>query len=164
MLLIAVTWGTLAAAFLLIFHSMFAVDIHWKEDKVRNERRFNLNLLTENENDHTLKAITIFPAHMRTAVMKLRSLPVHTQDLLAMVCADPQCIDHLSVKERSFYNNCKEKTIAKETKFGPILNTSQCRFQNGTNRFPVALASFPGSGNTWLRGLLEKVTGICTGY
>jgi hypothetical protein len=27
----------------------------------------------------------------------------------------------------------------------------------------VALISFPGSGNTWIRGLLEKATGICTG-
>ena len=34
---------------------------------------------------------------------------------------------------------------------------------NGTGRYPIALASFPGSGNTWLRGLLEKATGICTG-
>lgn len=34
---------------------------------------------------------------------------------------------------------------------------------NGTFRAPVALASFPGSGNTWVRGLLEKATGICTG-
>jgi hypothetical protein len=27
----------------------------------------------------------------------------------------------------------------------------------------VGLVSFPGSGNTWVRGLLQKVTGICTG-
>ena len=27
----------------------------------------------------------------------------------------------------------------------------------------MALASFPGSGNTWVRGLLETATGICTG-
>ncbi len=38
-----------------------------------------------------------------------------------------------------------------------------CHFVNGTSRQPVALASFPGSGNTWVRGLLEKVTGVCTG-
>ena len=30
-------------------------------------------------------------------------------------------------------------------------------------RDPVALTSFPGSGNTWVRGLLEKATGVCTG-
>ena len=27
----------------------------------------------------------------------------------------------------------------------------------------MALASFPGSGNTRVRGLLEKATGVCTG-
>lgn len=27
----------------------------------------------------------------------------------------------------------------------------------------VGLVSYPGSGNTWVRGLLQKVTGICTG-
>ena len=32
------------------------------------------------------------------------------------------------------------------------------------SRSPVALNSQEGSGNTWLRGLLEKATGICTGF
>jgi len=45
-----------------------------------------------------------------------------------------------------------------------LLNISPaCHFMNGTSRGSVALLSFPGSGNTWLRGLLEKATGICTG-
>ena len=34
---------------------------------------------------------------------------------------------------------------------------------NGTNQAAVALVSFPGSGNTWVRGLLEQATGVCTG-
>ena len=38
-----------------------------------------------------------------------------------------------------------------------------CRFINGSRRAAVALVSFPGSGNTWVRGLLEKATGVCTG-
>ena len=38
-----------------------------------------------------------------------------------------------------------------------------CHFINGNKRAAVALASFPGSGNTWVRQLLEKATGICTG-
>ena len=38
-----------------------------------------------------------------------------------------------------------------------------CHFMNGSSRSAVALASFPGSGNTWARGLLEKATGVCTG-
>ncbi len=39
----------------------------------------------------------------------------------------------------------------------------KCHFMNGTFRAPVALASPPSSGNTWVRGLLEQATGICTG-
>ena len=38
-----------------------------------------------------------------------------------------------------------------------------CHFMDGSNRAPVGLISFPGSGNTWVRGLLEQATGICTG-
>ena len=34
---------------------------------------------------------------------------------------------------------------------------------NGSRRSEVALVSYPGSGNTWTRGLLEKATGVCTG-
>ena len=36
------------------------------------------------------------------------------------------------------------------------------RFLNG-GRAVTALASFPGSGNTWVRYLLEQVTGVLTG-
>lgn len=35
---------------------------------------------------------------------------------------------------------------------------SQLRYQNPPKK-PVALASFPGSGNTWLRYLLQQATG-----
>ena len=48
----------------------------------------------------------------------------------------------------SFLEGCKKAT---------------CHFMDGNNRSPVCLESFPGSGNTWFRGLLERVTGICTG-
>ena len=38
-----------------------------------------------------------------------------------------------------------------------------CKFMKGVSWDPVGLVSVPGSGNTWVRGLLEKATGICTG-
>ena len=50
--------------------------------------------------------------------------------------------------------SCRSVTDAKP---GPF------HFINGTRRAAVALTSFPGSGNTWVRGLLEKATGVCTG-
>ena len=77
-------------------------------------------------------------------------------------CNSSICYEYLSRTESVFFNKCLNKTVDKETKFGPI-QKGRCHFMNGTGRYPVALASFPGSGNTWLRGLLEKVTRICTG-
>ena len=38
-----------------------------------------------------------------------------------------------------------------------------CRFQKGESKPKYLLTSFPGSGNTWVRQVLEKATGICTG-
>ena len=38
-----------------------------------------------------------------------------------------------------------------------------CRFRNGSSEPFVLLRSFPGSGNTWTRQLLERATEICTG-
>ena len=38
-----------------------------------------------------------------------------------------------------------------------------CGFVDGRKRAAVGLVSFPGSGDLWLRQLLETATGICTG-
>ena len=45
----------------------------------------------------------------------------------------------------------------------PASINGECHFMNGTERAAVALVSFPGTGSTWVRGLLEQATGICTG-
>ena len=72
------------------------------------------------------------------------------------------CLEYLSHSERTVYANCSRMCEKKKRKVGmPV--TGACRFMDGSGRLPVALASFPGSGNTWVRGLLEKITGICTG-
>ena len=72
------------------------------------------------------------------------------------------CRENLSPKEDEQYSKCISRCEGRRDKFGSVKNGS-CRFLDGQGRLPVALASFPGSGNTWTRGLLEKVTGICTG-
>lgn len=79
-------------------------------------------------------------------------------------CMDRVCLNVLSEEEREQYDTCYNKTVAFKVvqKFGSI-RSGACHFQNGIARYPVGLGSFQGSGNTWLRGLLEKVTGICTG-
>ncbi len=40
------------------------------------------------------------------------------------------------------------------------LTSGGCRFINGSGRGVTGLVSFPGSGNTWVRELLQTVTGI----
>ena len=72
------------------------------------------------------------------------------------------CLEYLSHSEMNVYTNCSTICEEKKHKFGSAV-PGACRFMNGSGRLPVALASFPGSGNTWVRGLLEKITGICTG-
>ncbi len=64
---------------------------------------------------------------------------------------------------------CLEFIVTEEDKtainlcFGRQAWSGKCHFMNGKFRAPVALASPSGSGNTWVRGLLEQATGICTG-
>ena len=86
-------------------------------------------------------------------------------DIADVKCNDKICTEHLSEVDRDQFTMCMQRTIAKKDKIGSILPNANetCHFQNGTYRHPVALASFPGSGNTWMRGLLQKTTGICTG-
>ena len=38
-----------------------------------------------------------------------------------------------------------------------------CHFQDWSSNIRVLLLSYPGSGNTWIRQLLERSSGICTG-
>ncbi len=73
------------------------------------------------------------------------------------VCREQYCLEYLTRGERQAYRDCGRRVTWKSyLKCG-------CRFMNGTGRKKVALVSLPGSGNTWVRGLLQKVTGICTG-
>lgn len=75
-------------------------------------------------------------------------------------CRQPLCAEYLSEGDKSRFSSCLQKVKA----HGGAPQKGQCRFMPQTHRVPVALASYPGSGNTWLRGLLEAATGICTGF
>ena len=74
---------------------------------------------------------------------------------------DPACRGYLSGRAMDSYNQC----MARVKKYGhsKFAKDNGCHFIDGRRRGVVALASFPGSGNTWVRTLLERVTGICTG-
>ena len=88
----------------------------------------------------------------------------------SLKCKDSLCTEYLSVHDWREFNECFNKSFKKFHRFGnrnkskeEVGASGSCHFMDGTNRYPVALVSFPGSGNTWVRGLLEQATGICTG-
>ena len=68
--------------------------------------------------------------------------------------SDPLCTEFLSKEDRSRFDSHNAYHL---------LQNGTCRFMSQSDRAPVALVSHPGSGNTWLRGLLETATGVCTG-
>lgn len=86
----------------------------------------------------------------------------HSPEWYESVCKSPNCMDLLTQQERNRLIRCQKKAVYHVKHDLP---ESTCRFvKGGTTRSPVALNSQEGSGNTWLRGLLEKATGICTGF
>lgn len=74
---------------------------------------------------------------------------------------DTACRGFLKGQARDSYTQC----MARVRKYGHSKKAKDngCHFIDGKGRGVVALTSFPGSGNTWVRSLLEKATGICTG-
>lgn len=56
-----------------------------------------------------------------------------------------------------------QKQTRKQTNSENIQWCSKLHFIESENKQVTALASFPGSGNTWLRYLLQQATGVYTG-
>ena len=87
------------------------------------------------------------------------------------LCADPLCKEYLSKSEKYLFHKCLYETThprLNKLSEGPLVEEtpSPCRFQNANemrSNHTTLLVSFPGSGNTWVRGLLQQLTGICTG-
>ena len=77
-------------------------------------------------------------------------------------CTESNCLEFLSTVEKLVVKRCEEKTHRE--RIGVKIEQGTCKFLPYSHRGAVALASPEGSGNTWLRGLLEKATGICTGF
>ena len=81
----------------------------------------------------------------------------HALQYMPQQCRQRYCVEHLSLVEKLVYSKCKKRVP-------PSVDPScRCQFVNARGRRVVALVSLPGSGNTWVRGLLERVTGVCTG-
>lgn len=91
----------------------------------------------------------------------VEALPLQFADAQPQACRDKLCSNHLTSTDKMKNNTCWKS--AKRRNMLPSHEAFHCHFMNGTGRAPVGLVSFPGSGNTWARGLLEQVTGYCTG-
>ena len=107
----------------------------------------------------------------RPVPLQLHGIPIqvtmpthktHAQHPEMPSCRLSNCIDALSIYEQSELKQCERMAIQH---VGHTLDVPTCRFITGQKtRQPVALNSQEGSGNTWLRGLLERATEICTGF
>lgn len=85
-------------------------------------------------------------------------------------CNELPCRNSMRPIDRDSYESCVRTTLEHMRERGFKVGTrgdlsqSRCRLlATNSSRLPVFLASSPGSGNTWLRALLEDVTELCTG-
>ena len=76
-------------------------------------------------------------------------------------CKQKNCLENLSEGDKRAVKSCENKT---RKGYKGSINEGDCKFLPNNSRRAVALVSAPGAGNTWTRGLLERASGICTGY
>ena len=140
----------------------------------RTERRAKGSQLSHLSSNHAHNAKHSPP---RTSQQLNNQTSYNNNYLLSRLCSDPLCTSFLSERDLGNFTACKrqaqsaayskKKAKTKKTQESAVdqlaSRFSECRFMNGSGRSPVGLVSFPGSGNTWVRGLLQKATGICTG-
>ena len=119
---------------------------------------------TSKEESYARQATSTYPPPLPQWHLHKITAPntVHGQKHTSSQCTEPPCLKYLSLAEKKKFEECQRVTVThKSTHTAP---KCQCRFRERNGKKRVALNSLPGSGNTWLRGLLEKATGLCTGY
>ncbi len=81
-------------------------------------------------------------------------------------CEQRHCSEYLTSRERVAQKKCMREVFRymDPLEIKASLRENPCRFIDARNRLPVALVSAEGSGNTWLRWLLERASGACTGF
>ena len=117
--------------------------------KAAEMKQYNELLNTDNVKLYSINESTITQSAMTL-------LPIQSHGRLN--CTDESCSNLLSTSDLKIFKQCAQHA----SKHGPI-DPGKCKFMNGKDRQPIGLISFPGSGNTWVRGLLQQVTGFCTG-
>lgn len=76
-------------------------------------------------------------------------------------CHEAHCMEYLTESEKQTVKNCDDKVYKR---YNRTPDDGTCSFIDGQERLPVALVGSQGSGNTWVRHILERTTGICTGH
>lgn len=81
--------------------------------------------------------------------------------MAAPSCKEELCSEFLDKVSKRFFQRCNAKALGATKQ---PFQSAKCHFMSANGRGdPVGLVSVPGAGCTWLRGLLEKATGVCTG-
>ena len=106
------------------------------------------------------QSTTESPSHSANTMQQSLRYSTTTSSMWNSHCNDPLCTEYLSTLDLTNFRLCSRHL---QKSHDNQIDNGTCRFINGTARRNVALFSFPGSGNTWVRGLLESATGICTG-
>ena len=158
-------------ALLLLLPLLYLLHVHVARNRPRQDRLTHRELVIQlhnyrNVNNHTSSLGP--PATVRRILVRdlsrgaeHGSKPLPSWSVYGrrkMKCKSRICRDFLSKTDLAYFGYCWRKTELKSEN-----KRSACKFLNATGRPPIALASFPGSGNTWVRGLLQLATGVCTG-
>ena len=97
----------------------------------------------------------------KPAVRSRQSLLISAEQqqsiILSKECFNTKCSNRLSHSDALAYEKCSASAKISQP------SETDCVFLKDNNRSTITLSSFPGSGNTWVRGLLQKATGYCTG-
>lgn len=105
------------------------------------------------------KGTLISRASMLAKKGRVRRRPhVYRRPPVIANCTDSMCKQLTVNREKIYYDLC-----LKQAEKDYLVQPCQCSLMDGKKRGRYALVSLPGSGNTWVRGLLEKATGVCTG-
>ena len=144
----------------LLMNKVIGVDEEKRKINISKEDSNICNKEKSSSTNNFLSLIPDFKQKSRRSSLHKQANKSSTISLLhSSPCRDNICSEHLSNLDQLRYCSC----LGSASKKKPIQSYSKCRFMNGVDRDPVALISLPGSGNTWVRGLLESTTGICTG-
>lgn len=110
------------------------------------------------------------PRHSSLLLPPSKLPPQSELNLSVSGCKSRHCEEALSQVDKTRLRMCLTEVSKNNKKVPPkelvsrIVDNNCIFIPEGKKRAPVALVSAEGSGNTWVRGLLEKSSGFCTGF